>query len=70
MRETIGSVALIIQLGTTVVVATMLPLLVGLWLDRQLNTMPWITLLGIAIGIIAAVVAVYDTITSLYKKNS
>lgn len=66
MRETIGPVALIIQLGTVVVVATLLPLLVGIWLDRQFHTTPWITLLGIAIGIITAMVAVYRTVSALY----
>ncbi len=69
MRETIGPVALVLQLGTTVVVATMLPLLVGIWLDERLNTAPWITLLGIGLGIIAAVVSVYRTITSLYQES-
>jgi F0F1-type ATP synthase assembly protein I len=70
VRETIGPIALIIQLGTTIVVATLLPLLVGIWLDERLNTAPWITLLGLGVGIIAAVTAVYRTISSLYTKSN
>lgn len=70
MRETIGPIALILQLGTTIVVATILPLLIGIWLDRRMNTAPWITLLGLGVGIIAAVTAVYTTISSIYQKLS
>ena len=70
MRETIGSIALIIQLGAMVVVVTILPLLIGIWLDRRLNTSPWITLLSLGVGIFAAVTAVYNIISSNYKKLS
>ena len=70
MRETIRSVALIIQLGAMVVVVTILPLLIGIWLDRRLNTSPWITLMGLGVGVFAAVAAVYNTISSNYKKLS
>ena len=70
MRETIGPIALIFQLGTTIVVATLLPLLIGIWLDSRMHTAPWITLLGLGIGVIAAVTAVYTTISSIYKKLS
>ncbi len=70
MRDTIGPIALIIQLGTTIVVATILPLLIGIWLDSRMKTAPWITLIGLGIGVIAAVTAVYSTISSIYKKLS
>ena len=70
MRKTIGPIALIFQLGAIIVVATMLPLFIGLWLDSRLNTTPWLTLLGFGIGVIAAVAVVYNTISSIYKKLS
>ena len=70
VRETIGPIALIIQLGATIVVATILPLLIGIWLDTRLNAAPWITLIGLAVGIILAVTSVYHTISSSYKKLS
>lgn len=70
MRETIGPIALIIQLGATIVVATLLPLFVGIWLDGRLNTAPWITLIGLGVGITGAVASVYNTISSNYKKLS
>ncbi|HEX7593118.1 MAG TPA: AtpZ/AtpI family protein, partial [Anaerolineae bacterium] len=64
MRETIGPIALILQLGAVIVVTTMLPLLIGIWLDGRINTTPWLTLLGLGVGVIAAVTAVYTTISS------
>jgi F0F1-type ATP synthase assembly protein I len=70
VRETIGPIALILQLGAVIVVTTMLPLLIGIWLDGRINTTPWLTLLGLGVGVIAAVTAVYTTISSLYKKQS
>ncbi len=70
MRGTIRPIALIIQLGALVVAATLLPLLAGLWLDTQLKTTPWITLASTAVGILTAMVAVYSTISSAYKKLS
>ena len=70
MRQTIGPIALIFQLGAIIIVATMLPLLIGLWLDSRLNTTPWITLVGLVLGIVLAVTSVYRTISSSYKKLS
>ncbi len=68
MRKAVGPIAIIIQLGAMVSVATLLPLFVGLWLDIQLHTTPWITLVGMLVGVVAAVAAVYRVIASLYKQ--
>jgi F0F1-type ATP synthase assembly protein I len=70
VRQTIGPIALIIELGATVVVATMLPLVIGIWLDREMHTAPWITLVGLGAGILAAVTAVYRIISASYRKLS
>ncbi len=68
MRKTVGPIAVIIQLGALVVAATLLPLIVGLWLDLQLRTTPWITLVGMLVGVVSSTVVVYRVITSLYKR--
>jgi ATP synthase protein I len=70
VRKAIGPIALIFQLGATIVVATLLPLFIGIWLDNRLNTAPWITLVGLVLGIVLAVMSVYRTISSSYKKLS
>lgn len=68
MRNTIGPVALILHLGASIVVATLLPLVVGLWLDRLLHTTPWITLVASLVGVVTAIATVYRIITTQYKK--
>ncbi len=68
MRNTVGLISVIIQLGAMVVVATLLPLFVGLWLDMQLHTVPWITLIGMLVGVVASIAAVYRVIASRYKQ--
>ncbi|MCL4396429.1 MAG: AtpZ/AtpI family protein [Chloroflexi bacterium] len=70
MRGTIGPIALIIQLGGTIVTATMLPLLGGLWLDARFGTTPWLTLLGLGVGVILAVAAVYSIVSATFKNLS
>ncbi len=70
MRKSVRPIAVVIQLGAMVTVATLLPLFVSLWLDIQLHTTPWITLVGVFIGVVSAIVAVYRVISSLYKQLS
>lgn len=65
VKKIVVPISLILQLGAMVVTATLLPLLIGIWVDNQLRTAPWITLLGLAGGIILAMVAVYRTIAAL-----
>jgi F0F1-type ATP synthase assembly protein I len=69
VRKTVGPIAVIIQLGAVVVTTTLLPLIVGLWLDLQLRTTPWILLIGMLVGVVSSTVAVYRVITSLYKRS-
>ncbi len=70
MRQAIGPVTVIVQLGAVVVVATLLPLAFGLWLDDRLSTTPWITLVALVVGVIAAVAGVYRIISTQYRKLS
>jgi F0F1-type ATP synthase assembly protein I len=67
VRKTIGPVSVIIQLSTIVIVATLLPLMVGIWLDDQLHTTPWITLIALIVGVIGSVASVYNVISTQYK---
>ena len=49
---------LMMQLGWTVALAVLLPLGVGLWLDKQLSTTPLFILIGGMLGIVGATVGV------------
>ncbi|MCL5951504.1 MAG: AtpZ/AtpI family protein [Chloroflexi bacterium] len=69
MRETIASVTVIMRLGAVVIAATLLPLFLGLALDRILHTAPWMVLIGLVVGVIGAMAAVYRTISGLYSKS-
>ena len=68
MRNTVVPIAVIMQLGAAVVAGTLVPLFVGLWLDSVLHTAPWITLISMVVGVITAVTAVYQIISTQYKK--
>jgi len=46
---------LTLQLSWFIVLATLFPLLVGLWLDRHLHTTPVFVLFGLAAGIYASI---------------
>ncbi len=67
MRRAVGPVAVILELGTLIVVATLLPLILGLVLDNVLGTTPWITLVALLVGVIAATTAVYRVISTQYR---
>ncbi len=69
MLKTVGTIAVIIQLAGIVLGVTLLPLLAGLWLDEQLGTTPWLTLIAVAVGVLGGVTAVYRTISSLYRQS-
>ena len=47
------SIAMLSTLGFTMVIATMIGLAIGVWLDSKLNTSPWLTIIFLLIGIAA-----------------
>ena len=63
MRQDWRPLALVTQLGLTVVASLVLSLLLGLWLDNLLGTKPILTLLFSLIGVAAAIVGVYRLVT-------
>ncbi len=49
-----------LTLGWEVAVATLAPLLAGLWADKRLgNTVPWFTLAGVGVGVFLGIAVVY-----------
>ena len=52
-------IALALQLGWMAVLGLLIPLGAGIWLDKNLGTMPLFTLLGVILGTLAATVGVY-----------
>jgi F0F1-type ATP synthase assembly protein I len=62
MRQDWGPLALITQLGITMVGAIVLGLVLGLWLDAHFGTKPWGTLILSLVGIGAGTLGVYRLI--------
>lgn len=52
------ALSLALNLGWTMFFSLLIPLLIGIWLDRKLSTMPLFTLVGAMLGVLAATVGV------------
>jgi F0F1-type ATP synthase assembly protein I len=52
------ALSLAMNLGWTMLFSLLIPLLVGIWLDRKLDTLPLFTLVGMGLGILAATLGV------------
>ena len=52
--------ALLAQMGITIAVCIVMSIFIGYYLDRFLGTSPWLLLLFIIFGIIAALKSVFD----------
>ena len=58
------------QVGLTLVVATVIGLGMGYYLDRWLDTRPWLTLVGLAFGIAAGFVNLFRTVKRLEQDRN
>jgi F0F1-type ATP synthase assembly protein I len=52
------ALSLALNLSWTMLFSLLIPLLVGIWLDRRLDTTPLFVLVGAVLGILAATVGV------------
>ncbi len=59
-----GPLALVSQLGLTMVGSILLGLVLGLWLDAHLGTKPWATLILSLLGILLGSYAVYRLVAA------
>lgn len=54
-KSTLRALAIISQLGLSIAIPLGIGIFLGIWLDSTFKTNPWLTLAGIAIGLVAAV---------------
>jgi len=54
--------------GITLVLATVIGLAVGYYADRWLGTSPWLTMLGLGLGIAAGFVSLFRTVKDAERK--
>lgn len=62
------SVGELAAIGMTMVVATVLGLAGGFFLDRWLGTAPWLTLIGLGLGIVAAFVSLFRAVKAAERR--
>ena len=55
-------------IGTTLVLATVLGLAGGYYLDKWLGTSPWLTMIGLGFGIAAGFVNLFRTVNRAGRK--
>jgi len=60
----------LLQLGWVAAFSLLIPLLVGIWLDRRYNCAPWFTLAGMIVGVIMAVHAVVREVSRSYRPSA
>lgn len=65
-RTTFKTLALVTQLGLTMIVSIGLPSALGIWLDKRLGT-SWITVIMFVLGAIAGVQSAYQMIQKIYE---
>jgi ATP synthase protein I len=54
-KSTLRALAIMSQLGLSIAVPLGVGIFLGVWLDGQFHTNPWLTLAGIALGMVIAV---------------
>ncbi len=67
-RDPILGCGLVVQLTIVVVVSTLVPLLIGIFLDRLLGTSPLLTLITMVFGIALGTIAVAREINDVYSR--
>ncbi len=60
--------ALALHLGWVVAFSTFIPLAIGIWADRRWETAPWLTLVGMVVGILASTVGIVRVIQRTYAR--
>lgn len=65
-RTTFQTLALITQLGLTMIVSIGMTSALGIWIDRRLGT-SWVTILMFVLGVIAGGQSAYRMIRKIYE---
>jgi len=58
-----------LTLGTEIAVSAGGPILIGYWLDRKFDTLPWITLAGVFTGIVLFFFVIFRVVRKIDKKE-
>ncbi len=67
-REPVLGIGLVIELTVIILIAILIPLGIGIFLDRLLHTSPFITLFLMVVGISLGSVAIYRHVNGVYER--
>lgn len=56
-----------LELAWVVALSTLIPLGIGLWLDKRFGTAPWLTLVGMVIGVVASTVNILRQMNAAFR---
>jgi len=59
----------VLGVGWYIAIAIVLGLLGGLWVDEKLDTKPLFTIIGLIVGIVAAIYGVYQMFLPFFKNK-
>ncbi len=68
-RDLIRMLGVLSTVGITLVAATVIGLFLGLWLDEQFGTSPWLTALFLALGIFAGFKNLFEYVKKSQKSQ-
>ena len=68
-KSLLKTIAELSTLGLTMVFATLIGLAIGVYLDKKLNTSPWLTILFLLIGIAAGFYKVIQVVIREARKK-
>ncbi|MCC7352649.1 MAG: AtpZ/AtpI family protein [Anaerolineae bacterium] len=56
-----------LELAWVVALSILIPLGIGLWLDRRFDSAPWLTLVGMVVGVVASTVNVLRQMSAIFR---
>lgn len=65
MRRDLRPLALVTQVGLTMMVCILSGLAIGLWVDNTFGTKPWVTLLLTVVGVTAGTYSIYRVVSEV-----
>jgi len=68
-RKQLRSANRVLAVGSELGIATLIGLFGGSWLDRRLGTGPWLTIVGLALGMAAGIKSLMRLAPKPSKKN-
>ena len=67
-KQPLIAVGILFQLSFAIVIAMLVPLLIGIWIDRTFNTGPIVVMVLVVIGVALGSLAVYRIVKDAYEQ--